>query len=43
MFELGIAIGVPRTFSRLLQRVQTIPEPVQQLPDRRRADRPALL
>ena len=42
MLELRVAIGVRRAFARLLQRVQAIAEAVQQLPDRRRADRPAL-
>ena len=42
MFELGVAIRVRRTFAGLLQRVQPIAEPMQELPDRRRTDQPPL-
>ena len=42
VLELRVTIRVRRAFPRLLQRVQPIAEAVQQFPDRRRADRPAL-
>ncbi len=42
MFELGVAIGVRRALARFLERVQAIAEPVQELPDRRRAHGPAV-
>src|SRR5215203_5608640 len=38
----GVAIGMRGAFARLLQRMQAIAEPVQELPDRRRTHGPAL-